>query len=128
MPYDPSQSERAVETGVRVQFSEFVRWNWRREVHSDPCFLPAARAKHAENASRQQKELSAWKAANPVTPNPQAFTEEIWPRIREVTVAALVAATGLSQSMCKSVRSGELVPHPRHWDKFRAAARAKQTR
>jgi len=80
----------------------------------------AARAKHAEHANRQQKELSAWKAANPVTPNPQAFTKEIWPKIRDLSVASLTAATGLSESMCKNVRSGKQVPHPRHWDKFLA--------
>jgi hypothetical protein len=83
----------------------------------------AARAIHAEHASRQQKELAEWKAANPVTPNPQAFTKEIWPMIRELSVAALTAATGLSGSMCKNVRSGKQVPHPRHWDQFRSAAK-----
>jgi len=107
---------RASKRAVKVQAQ-------LRAVGVDKRSGTAVRAKHAEHASRQQKELSAWKAANPVTPNPQTFTKEIWPKIRELSVASLTAATGLSGSMCKNVRSGKRVPHPRHWDKFRAAVR-----
>ena len=94
-----------------------------RAAGADKRSGAAARAKHSENSRRRSEELSAWKAANPVTPNPQAFTKEIWPHIQELSVAALMAATELSNSMCKKVRSGTLVPHPRHWDKFKDAAK-----
>lgn len=106
---------RASERAVKVQAQLRARGADKRSG-------AAARAKHAEHASRQAAELAAWKAANPVTPNPQTFTKEIWPKIRDLSVASLTAATGLSGSMCKNVRSGKQVPHPRHWDKFRSVA------
>jgi len=93
-----------------------------RAAGADKRSGTATRTKHAEHASRQAAELAAWKAANPVTPNPQTFTKKIWPKIRELSVASLTAATGLSGSMCKNIRSGKQVPHPRHWDKFRSVA------
>jgi len=85
----------------------------------------AVRRKHRENALRQAKALAEWKLANPATPNPQQFTRDIWPRIRALTVRELVAATGLSQAMCKRVRSGSATPHPMHWEAFRRISKRR---
>jgi hypothetical protein len=54
--------------------------------------------------------------------DPEAFAAEILPALREATIAQLVAATGLSEHSCSLIRLGKRVPHPRHWEAFRAAA------
>lgn len=109
---------RAAARAIQVQ-SEL------RAAGADKRSTAETRERHRTNAARQASEIAAWKVANPATPNPQIFTREIWPLLRDVPVAALVEATGLSTAMCKNVRSGKQVPHPRHWDKFRRAAAAK---
>jgi hypothetical protein len=106
-------SARAVELGQLRQLA-----GERDERSSD-----AVRGKHRENAIRQAKALAAWKLVNPATPNPQQFARDIWPRIRALTVRELVAATGLSQAMCKRVRLGTATPHPMHWEAFRQVAK-----
>ena len=66
---------------------------------------------------------AAWRAAHSVTPNPQQFTKEIWPFIRELPVAILMHASGLSDKMCLRIRRGVGTPHPMHWEALRALAR-----
>jgi hypothetical protein len=50
------------------------------------------------------------------------FTVKILPGLRETTIAELVAVTGLSEHYCSLIRLGKRVPHPPHWETFRAAA------
>ncbi len=52
---------------------------------------------------------------------------EIQPRLPQLPLSALAAATGLSLSACSRIRSGKLVPHQRHWDALsQLAARRMQ--
>ena len=109
----PRQAARG--SARAVEFGRLRQLAGERDERSSE----AVRGKHRENALRQAKALAAWKLANPATPNPQQFTRDIWPRIRAFTVRELVAATGLSQAMCKRVRAGTATPHPMHWEAFR---------
>jgi len=49
-------------------------------------------------------------------PDPGVFDREILPGLRELRIAELVAATGLSGHYCSLIRLGKRVPHPRHWE------------
>ena len=86
----------------------------------------AARQKHRECSAQAAATRKAWRAAHPVTPNPQQFTNEIWPLIRELPVDELVRASGLSDKMCVQIRRGARTPHPMHWDAFRSLIRGKR--
>jgi hypothetical protein len=47
------------------------------------------------------------------------FQRNIAPKLRDVSIKALVAATGLSVVYCRQLRLGKRVPHARHWDALR---------
>jgi hypothetical protein len=40
---------------------------------------------------------------------------EIQPRLQSVTISALSAALGLSESYAADIRAGRRRPNPRHW-------------
>jgi hypothetical protein len=62
----------------------------------------------------------AWDRSNPAGEhNRQAFDEQVRPGLAGVTIAAMVAATGLSPSYCSRIRSGPVTPHPMHWATLR---------
>ena len=52
----------------------------------------------------------------------QAYKREILPRLANVTLRQLGAATGLSKTTCSQIRRGLKVPHPRHWEGLRSVA------
>ena len=54
--------------------------------------------------------------------DPAVFQTEVLPGLRRKPIAELVAATGLSEHYCSLIRLGKKVPHPRHWEAFRALA------
>ncbi len=49
----------------------------------------------------------------------QVYKREILPRLANVTLRQLGAATGLSKTTCSQIRRGLKVPHPRHWEELR---------
>ena len=75
----------------------------------------AAENRGAKNAAHQAA-VREWTGQRP---NPEVFRIEILPRLRHVSIAELVAATGLSQHYCSLIRLGKKIPHPRHWDTLR---------
>jgi hypothetical protein len=58
----------------------------------------------------EEAEPPAWK-----TLPPDSFAREIAPRLLELTVDAIQAATGLSVCCSRRVRFGHHVPHKKHW-------------
>jgi CRISPR-associated endonuclease Cas1 len=80
----------------------------------------AAQIRGAKNSTHQLA-VSAWTGAKP---DPEEFRSEILPGLRNIPVAALMAATGLGQHYCSLIRLGKKVPHPRHWDVLRPLAGA----
>lgn len=47
--------------------------------------------------------------------DPAVFRKEIAPGLRAVKLAELMDVTGLGKGACSKIRSGRVVPHPRHW-------------
>jgi hypothetical protein len=54
------------------------------------------------------------------------FRSEILPGLRRKSISELVAVTGLSEHYCSLIKLGKKVPHARHWDALREAAREVQ--
>lgn len=46
------------------------------------------------------------------------YLRDVVPRLVGVTLPQLMAATGLSNASCSTLRRGLTVPHPRHWGRL----------
>jgi len=82
-----------------------------KAVHSEK-----ARARIAGRTSELVRAARAWQRANPWPTDPDRFTRDVQPHLETVSVAALVAATGLSAAYCRRIKRGEVVPHPMWWE------------
>jgi hypothetical protein len=74
---------------------------------------------HRAHAVRVNALNAAWEAEHMEIPSPAVFRREILSTLKSVAVSRMKASSGLSESSCKKIRAGDLVPHPRHWTKLR---------
>jgi hypothetical protein len=82
----------------------------------DPSQTGAAAEKRRAVMKRRRSEELAWDAKHPgVTADEVAFTRDILPGLRGLTLSQISKSTGLSQQYCSLIRRGLKVPHPRHW-------------
>ena len=105
----PAHAKRASLKGVETQ-------RQLRAIGEDRRTSPEVRAIHRIHATQQRARNAAWEAAQTSIPSPTLYKRDIYPRIKELPVRVLVEATGLSTSSCKHIRTGRVMPHPRHWD------------
>lgn len=89
----------------------------------DPRHEGESARKRASANSRHKRAAAAWDREHGRA-DPAEFGREILPAIQEIPLRRLMAATGLSLRHVQLIRRGERVPHPRHWDAFRAAGAA----
>jgi CRISPR-associated endonuclease Cas1 len=83
---------------------------------TDPTQTPRARQRRNSATIATRRLDQAWEQAHPEAPNdPQVFDTQIRPNLQQTPLSAMVTATGLSQSACSMIRSGQTTPHPRHW-------------
>src|SRR5262249_20974723 len=77
--------------------------------------------RRSASISRRRQELKRWEQEHGREQlDPEMFAREILPRIQQLPLSDLMAATGLSLRYVSEIRGGERVPHPRHWPAFRA--------
>jgi CRISPR-associated endonuclease Cas1 len=100
--------EAFVEAGRRA-LVELRATGWKA-VHGEE-----ARARIAGRTTALVRAARAWQRANPWPTDPDRFKRDVQPRLGAVPVAALVAATGLSEAYCRRIKRGEIVPHPMWW-------------
>jgi CRISPR-associated endonuclease Cas1 len=87
----------------------------------DPSHGGDAARKRGASVRRHQHEARRWNEANE-RPEASLFEREILPLIRDLSLAELVRATGLTHGYLSQVRRGVKTPHPRHWPALRQAA------
>jgi len=85
----------------------------------DPSHGGEAAAKRAVAMRDRLAANAAWEAVSHPELDGVDFTRDVLPKVRTTPVRQLAKATGLSLIYCSGVRSGEKVPHPRHWDALR---------
>lgn len=90
-----------------------------------PVHGEEARARIGERTSELVRRARAWQRANPWPTDPGQFAHEVLPELGTVPVAALVAATGLSEAYCRRIKRGEVVPHPMWWESIEATVAGK---
>jgi CRISPR-associated endonuclease Cas1 len=109
----PVSAKRASEKGVVVQ-------RQLRAIGEDRRMSPEVRSTHAEHAREHHRLNSAWEAKQQSIPSPSVYRDDIAPFLKGFSAKAIADATGLSNSSAKTILSGRMTPHPRHWPAFRA--------
>jgi CRISPR-associated endonuclease Cas1 len=109
----PLSASRASKKGVAVQAQ-------LRAIGADRRMSPETRATHAKHAQEQHRLNSAWEAKQTTIPSPAVYRDDIAPFLKGFSAKAIADATGLSNSSAKTILSGRMTPHPRHWGAFRA--------
>ncbi len=92
-----------------------------RENGIDPSQTGTAAEKRRSTMQQRRREEAEWDAAHPdAKMDETAFTTEVFPQLQGVSLSAIAEITGLSQQYCSLIRRGLKVPHPRHWQSFKA--------
>jgi CRISPR-associated endonuclease Cas1 len=90
-----------------------------RAAGQDPAHGDEAAAKRAAHIRNRAVALAEWKESRAQTGDSIReidFARDILPSIREVSLSALMKVTGLSLRYCWLIKTGQKVPHPRHWE------------
>jgi len=96
----------------RVVIREFAP---RVDPREDPRRTAEAGAKRRKAMAKVVEENRIWESQNEPA-DPEVFRREIAPGLNAFKLAELMAVTGLGKGSCSKIRSGKVVPHPRHWD------------
>jgi CRISPR-associated protein Cas1 len=77
---------------------------------------PKVLARLGEKQRSHRLAESAWNPADlPDWLNDKAYTQEIRPRLADVTISTIALALGVSLPYASDIRAGRRRPHPRHW-------------
>ncbi len=88
----------------------------------DPTATPQANARRSAALSARKREQLTWDRDNQPAAPVDHYPTTILPGLRDVPLAAVQRATGLSISAASRIRSGKLQPHVRHWPALRQLA------
>jgi CRISPR-associated endonuclease Cas1 len=93
----------------------------QRAAGHDPTKTPEARAKQRATLIADRVARAEWERANvDVVSDPATYWELIQPQLSGLPLSQIVKATGVSSSGASKIRSGKLLPHPRHWQHLSA--------
>jgi CRISPR-associated endonuclease Cas1 len=92
----------------------------RRAAEVDPAHGGTARSKRGERIAQQWREIAQWESVTEDRPASVDFEHDVLPRLATVSLATLMEATGLSRRYCWLIKTGQKVPHPRHWQALSA--------
>jgi len=91
----------------------------RRLAGDDPAHGGEVGRQRGQRNAEVLRENAAWEREQLQVADPDAFAREIGPKVSEMSLAAMMRATGLSRPYCSMIRRGVRVPHPRHWEALR---------
>jgi CRISPR-associated endonuclease Cas1 len=112
--------ERCASCKVGVCTEELTKASQKGRIASH---TPAAEAKRAESRRKHAAALRAWKPSDQSAElSEDVYIREIQPQLGSVTVPTIRAALGVSKAYATSIRSGNRVPHRRHWGALKALA------
>jgi hypothetical protein len=86
-----------------------------RSSGEDPAQTAEAKAKRARSLAERTRLAKEWEQANPGHHDRREFTRRILPRLENVTLPAMVKATGLTSGYCLQIKRGTRTPHPMYW-------------
>lgn len=85
-----------------------------RKQGEDPAHGGEAASRRGQSVSVNNRASYGWNRRNERL-GPEMFTDEILPLLQNVTLSAMIDATGLSKSYCSFIKRGIKTPHERHW-------------
>jgi CRISPR-associated endonuclease Cas1 len=91
----------------------------RRQAGNDPAHGGEAARRRGKRNAATLRANAEWERRQADSFHPGTFAREIGPKLAEVSLAAMMRATGLSRPYCAMIRRGARVPHPRHWEALR---------
>jgi CRISPR-associated endonuclease Cas1 len=86
-----------------------------RAQGADPAHSGESGHKRSRTNTQHQRAIAAWESATRQDGALPDYQRDIFPKLKHVSLNALLQATGLSLRYCWLIRRGERVPHPRHW-------------
>ena len=102
--------------GLLVGSQEHAR-EYESCTGSRPTHTEDARARRKVANAVQRAKQREWEAAHRGQVfDPEWFRVNVLPGIATLSLPTIAKATGMSASAAGKVRSGERVPHPRHWE------------
>jgi len=77
---------------------------------------PQVTAKRSQGNGAERIERKRWEIEHSAEKvDRERFLAEVLPGLRGISLTRIAKATGMSTSAASKVRSGKMVPHPRHW-------------
>ena len=72
--------------------------------------------RRSETSKARMSAIRAWEREHGRGIDQERYASEVMPIVRDMTVPALMSASGLSQHYCWQARAGRKRLHPMHWD------------
>jgi hypothetical protein len=91
-----------------------------RSSSEDPAQTAEAKAKRAASLAHRVRAAKEWERAHPGPHNRAAFIRDVLPLLDQVTLPAMMKATGLTSGYCFKIKRGKRVPHPMCWEPLQA--------
>lgn len=88
-----------------------------RAAGHDPTTTREVQRRRAATASKQRKAAVAWRDHSSL--DRVDFRRDILAKLQSLSVRAIAEAMGASISRGSKVRNGHLVPHRRHWKRYK---------
>ena len=86
------------------------------DIEIRPSHTPQARSRRKVANITQRRVQAEWDASHPDANRDQEwFRREVLPNLLGVSITEIARATDMSTSSASKIRSGRLIPHPRHW-------------
>ena len=110
---------RRVELGSQLPHLAAALTRPDHAVKRPPSHTLEASKRRRKANSAQRKAQAEWDSSHPdANRDPDWFRMEILPRLSTISITRIAQATQMSTSSASKIRSGRLVPHPRHWERL----------
>jgi hypothetical protein len=87
-----------------------------RAQGANPSATPQAQEKRRATMKARAEARSAWERGHPsMASDENTFRREVFPKLPDASLSAMMRATGLSIRYCAQVRRGARVHHPLYW-------------
>ena len=113
---------RRKEVGAAIQAASQAYGDlYEDQVGVRPTHTVGARARRQSANALQRTMQREWEAVHKGEQfDPEWFREQILPGLAPLSLVTIAKETGMSTSAASRVRSGQRVPHPRHWEALAA--------
>jgi CRISPR-associated endonuclease Cas1 len=112
---DACLPERRAEWAPQLTAAGLQALIQKREASADPAHGGSPAKKRGQRVAEQWRELAAWEEVHTTEADVGVYERVIQPYLAEVGLAAMMQATGLSRRYCWMIKTGQKVPHRRHW-------------